>query len=128
MGHPAGRDEFIPKYPLGAEGQTIARGFAVYDVARAARLASGMVGAGRVALFADYEEQAEVAVAGFEQRLGGLDHGGDDALGVASAAAPDVSVVFTRGDEWRHRVHVGGEGNDQRVAEADEDVVAAGFD
>ena len=26
----------------------------------------------------------------FEQRLGGVDHGGDDALGVAGAAAPDV--------------------------------------
>ena len=50
-----------------------------------------------------------------------MDHGGDDALGVAGAAAPDVIVVFARCEERRHGVDVRGEG-DGRLAPVGEDV------
>ena len=45
----------------------------------------------------------------------GIDHGGDDALGVAGAAAPDVVVVFARGEERRHGIDVRREGDDGRA-------------
>ena len=63
-------------------------GLAVDDVSRAARMLRGVIGAGAVALFAHDEEQAEIAHAVFEQPFGGVDHAGDDAFGVAGAAAP----------------------------------------
>ena len=47
--------------------------------------------------------------AGFQQFAHREDHRRDDALGVASAAAPDVLVIFARREERRHGVHVRGE-------------------
>ncbi len=41
--------------------------------------------------------------------LGGGDLGGDDALGVAGAAAIEELVVFVVGNVGRDGVHVGGE-------------------
>src|ERR1039458_2536018 len=81
-----------------------------------------------VALLADYEQHSEVAYAAFEQRLGGGEHGGDDALGVARAASPDVVAVFTGGDERRHGIHVSGERDGGPVAPAGEDIGAVRLD
>ncbi len=67
-------------------------------------------------------------MAGFEQGLDGLDHGGDDALGVAGAAPPDKFVVFAGGEEGRDGIDVGGEGDDEGIAPTGEDVEAAGLD
>ena len=53
---------------------------------------------------------------------------GDDALGVAGAAAPDVFVVLARGEERRHGIHVGGERDHERLAPLREDVEAARLD
>ena len=53
----------------------------------------------------------------------GEDHGRDDALGIASAASPDVLVVFARREERRHGVHVRGE-RDRWLAPPGENVVA----
>ena len=77
---------------------------------------AGVVGAGAVALFADDEEQAEVALAGLEESFGGEDHGGDDAFGVAGAAAPDEFVILAGREEGRHGIHVGGERDSELVA------------
>ncbi len=114
VGHFAGGDHFVAQRAFGAERQAIFGGLAVDDVARAARIPGGLVGAGAVALFADDEEQAEIPLAGIEQRLDGLDHGGDDALGIAGAAAPDGLAVFAEGEEGRHGIDVGGERDVER--------------
>ena len=53
---------------------------------------------------------------------------GDDALGVAGAASPDVLVVLARGEERRHGIDVGGERDDQRLAPLGEDVEAPRLD
>ena len=63
----------------------------------------------------------------FEQTLRGVDHAGDDALGIAGAAAPDEFVVFARAEEGRDGIHVGGERHHGLVAELREDVEAARF-
>ncbi len=55
------------------------------------------------------------------------DHRRDNALGIASAASPDVLVVFARGEEWRHSVHVRGE-RDRWFPPPGENVVAPGLD
>ena len=51
---------------------------------------------GAVLLLADHEEQAEVADAVFEQRRGGVNHGGDDALG----ARPQMRSSSSREGMW----------------------------
>jgi hypothetical protein len=63
----------------------------------AARRFGGVDGAGAVALFADHEEEAEVAFAIGEQFFGGKEHGGDDAFGIARAAAPDFRRPRAKG-------------------------------
>jgi hypothetical protein len=77
-----------------------------------------------VAFFTNHEEQAEVPYSIAEQAFGGNDHTGDDAFGVAGAAAPDEFVVFARGDEGRDRIHVGGKSHGGS-AEPREDIPAA---
>jgi hypothetical protein len=57
----------------------------------------GMVRPALLLLLAHHEQQPEVRVPAFQQAFGGFDHGGDDALGVARAAAPDELIVLTRG-------------------------------
>ena len=52
-----------------------------------------------------------------------LEHGSDDAFGIASATAPDLRAIVAGRDERRHGVHVCGE-RDDGGAEADEDVIA----
>ena len=128
VGHLAGGADLVAQRALAAERELVFGGLAVDDVARAARRLGGFVGAGAVALLADHEEQAEAAMAIFEQRLDGLDHAGDDALGVAGAASPDELVVLARGEEGRDGIDVGGEGDDQRLAPLGEDVEAARLD
>ena len=60
------------------------------------------------ALLAYDEEEANLD-AGFAEAVGGGYLGGDDAFGVAGAAAVEVEVVFSGTEKWRHGVHVGGE-------------------
>ncbi len=52
-----------------------------------------------------------------------LEHGSDDAFGIASATAPDLRAIVAGRDERRHGVHVCGERHDGG-AEANEDVIA----
>ena len=127
VGHLAGGADFVAERALAAERELVFGGLAVDDVARAARRCGGFVGAGAVALLADHEEQAEAAMAVFQQGFDGFDHAGDDALGVAGAASPDEVVVFAGGEERRHGIDVSGEGDDQRLAPLGEDVEAARF-
>ena len=121
------RDDFVTQHALGRRGQLVFGGLAVDEVARAARVFGGGVGAGAVALFAHDEQQAEIAHAGGQQAFGGDDHGGDDALGVGRAAAPDAVGVLARGKEGRHGVHVRRE-RDHRLAPLGEDVEAIALD
>jgi len=125
MGEFAASDEFVSQDTLGAERQSIFGGFAVDEKARATGRGGRSVGASAVALFADNEKEGEIAGAGSEKRFRGVDHGSDDALGVATAAAVDVRVVLGRGKIGWNGVHVSGEGND-RVAEGKEEIVAIG--
>jgi hypothetical protein len=76
---------------------------------------SGMVCADAVALFADDEQQAEIANTRDEKALGGDEHRRDDALGVAGAAAPDEGLILTKRDAGRYGIHVGGERYDRRA-------------
>ena len=87
-----------------------------------------MIGARAVALLADHEQYSEIAHAAFEQCLGGGKHGGDNALGVARAASPDVFAILAGGDERRHGIHVGRERDGGPVAPAGEDIGAVRLD
>ena len=69
------------------------------------------------------KSKPKLRLPGFEELPGGRDHGGDDALGIAGAAAPDEVAIFAGRDERRDGIHVGGK-YDNRVAEADKNVVA----
>ncbi len=111
MGELAPGDEFVAESAFGAESKLIFGGFAVDEEARAARGSSRGDGANAAALFSHNEKQREIACASREKRFGGGDHGGDDALGVAGAAAVDVGSIFARGEEGRNGVHVSGEGD-----------------
>ena len=53
---------------------------------------------------------------------------GDNALGVARAASPDVLLVLTRREKRRHRIDVGGQRDVQPLAPLREDVVAPRLD
>src|SRR5947207_2495737 len=83
---------------------------------RVAGPSSGAVRPGAVALFAHHEQKADAALAGLQQGLGRSQHAGDDALGVAGPAPPDVVIVFAGTYEGRHGVHVGGQGHDEGAA------------
>src|SRR3977135_381658 len=99
-------------------------GFTVDEETRAAGRSGGGDGANAAALFADDEQKCEIARATGEKRFGGGDHGGDDALGVAGAAAVNVGPIFARGEEGGNWVHVSREG-DVGIAEREKEVVAA---
>src|ERR1700739_2711915 len=101
-------------------------GFAVDEEARATRRGCCGDGTDAAALFADDEQKCEIASAACEKQFSGGDHGGDDAFGVAGAAAVDVRSVFARGEKGRNGVHVSGEGN-VGIAEGKKEIVAAGF-
>ena len=121
--HAAGGDDLVAQRALGAERELVLGGLAVDEEVRAARRLGGGVGAGAVALLADDEQQAEVAHARASSASAALIMDGDDALGVAGAASPDVLVVLARGEERRHGIDVSGE-RDSRLAPVREDVEA----
>jgi hypothetical protein len=74
----------------------------------------GDLGTGGVALLADDEEQADLDLRR-AKFFGGGDLGGDDALGVAGAAAvEEVGVLAAGAEEGRDGVHVGGEDDVRR--------------
>ncbi len=100
------RCNFEAKSALRAERKLIFRGLAVDEEARAARINGGDFCAGAVALFTDHEEQSDICRAGVEQFFRGGGHRGDDAFGVARAAAPDAFGVFERGEKRWDGVHV----------------------
>ncbi len=127
VGHAAVGDDLKAERAFGAESELIFGGLAINEVLAAARSVGGMNSAGAVAFFADDEEETEIAFAGGEEFLRGEQHGGDDAFSVTCTTTPDLSSVFARRDEGRDGIHVSGERDDGR-AEADEDVIAAGFD
>ena len=127
VGHLAAGADLVAERALAAERELVLGGLAVDDVARAAGRLGGFVSARAVALLAHHEEQPEAAVSRGEQRLDGLDHAGDDALGVAGAASPDEFVVLAGGEKRRHGIDVGGEGDHQRLAPLGENVEAPRF-
>src|SRR3989442_72955 len=96
MRHLARGNHFVTQGPLGAERQFVFRGLAVDDILRSAWSLGCLVCARAGPLLADYEQQPEVALSRFEQRLHSLDHGGDDALGIARAPPPDMIVILAR--------------------------------
>ena len=61
MGEAAGGFDFIAQDTFRGENQLVFGGLAVDQETRTARIARGGVGAGAVAFFADYEEQAEIS-------------------------------------------------------------------
>src|SRR5258708_38990532 len=99
-------------------------GFTVDEETRAAGRSGGGHGANAAALFADDKEKCEITRATGEKRFSGGDHGGDDALGVAGAAAGNVGPIFARGEEGGNGVHVSREG-DVGIAEREKEGVAA---
>ena len=125
MSELAARGKFVTKSAFAAEGEAIFRGLAIDEEPRTAWSGSGGFGANAVALLADDKQQRKVARAAVQQRFGGGDHRGDDALGVARAAAVDMRGVFAGGKERRDRVHVRRK-RDDGLAESDEKVIAIG--
>ncbi len=115
VGHAALGADFDAECAFGGDGEAVVGGLAVDEEARAAWALVGDDGAGGVALLADDEEQADLD-AGVAQAISGGDLRGDDALGVAGAAAVEVLVVFAAAEEGRHGVHVGGENDIGRDA------------
>jgi hypothetical protein len=57
-----------------------------------------------------------------------MNHGGDDAFGVASRAPVDIGFVFARPEKRRHRIHVRRERDRRRLAPAGEHVVPPRLD
>src|SRR5450432_2758010 len=90
---PAG-GHFVPQRAFGTERQFVFGGLAVDNVFRPARVSRSVIGSGAVAFLAHHQQQAETALSGFEQTFDRLNHGGDDAFGVAGAAPPDEFLVF----------------------------------
>jgi hypothetical protein len=91
------------------EGESVVGGFSVDEEARAAGILVGDGGSGGVTFFSDDEEEGDLEVGVAEFFCGG-NLGGDDALGVAGAAAIEEVGVFAAGaKEGWDGVHVGGE-------------------
>ena len=128
MRHASGGRDLVAQRALGAERQLVFSGLAVDQIARAFGPRRRVICARAVALLADHEQHSEIAYAAFEQPFGGFEHGGDDALGIARAAPPDVFAILAGGDERWHGIHVGGERDGGPVAPAGEDVRAARLD
>lgn len=125
MGEFAASEDFVAENAFGAESELIFSGFAVDEKTRAARRGRGSDGAGAIAFLANDKKKSEVAGALGEQSFGGMNHGGDDAFGVATAAAVDVGVVLEGREIWRDGIHVGGK-SDDGIAEGEEEIVAVG--
>ena len=85
------------------------------------------LGAAAVNLFADNEQQAQIAHVLFQEPFKRLDHRGAKTMGIASAAAPDELVVFFRRDEGGNGVNVSGE-DDFGCPPPSPNVTTAGFD
>ena len=92
--------------PFEARASAIVSGLAVDQEPAAFGRLVGNLGAGRVALFAADEQQANPEACR-AQSFGSRNLGGDDALGVGNAAAVHEFVVFAEGNVGRHGVHVG---------------------
>src|SRR5262249_28965215 len=119
----AARFEFIAENAFGAERELVLRRLAVDEKARATRRGGGGFRADAAALFADDEEQREIAHAGGGKIFGGADHGGDNAFGIARAAAVDVRFVFAGGKEGRDGVQMRGQRNDG-LTKGEKEIVA----
>src|SRR5580704_13509495 len=120
-------NQFVAQRAFGAERQTIFRGLAVDEEARAPRMCGGGFSSGAVAFFADNKQQSKIAGAGCEEIFGRGNHGSDDALGIAGATTPEIILIFTGGEEGGNSVHVSGKSND-RIAPENVDIVAIGLD
>src|SRR5260370_16816081 len=105
---PRARNEGPPKRALRDNGQLVFGGLAVNQEFRSPGILGSRESASAVSFFADDEEQREVARSFFQQLAYREDHRSDNAFGVARTTAPDVSIVLSRREERRNRVHVGG--------------------
>ncbi len=93
--------------PLEARARRVVGWLAVDEELRSLGVKIGGGGSGGVSLFADDKKQADFNV-GFAELVCCGDLRGDDALGVAGAAAIKIQVVFGAAEEGRDGVHVGG--------------------
>ena len=107
MGHLAGAFENRAQGPFGGQRNAIVGGFAVDEEAAALGREVGGLRAGRVALLAAHKQQPDPE-SRRAQRLGGGNLGGQNALGVANAAAVKKILVLAEGNVGRHSVHVRG--------------------
>jgi len=123
MGKLAASNKLIAQDALGTESDAIFGGFAINEKAGTAGRGSGGGRASTVALFANDEEKGEVARAGSEERFRRVNHGSDDAFGVATAAAMNVGVVLRGRKIRRDGVHVSGKSHDG-IAEGEKDIIA----
>src|SRR5271165_3253976 len=101
MRHAAARRDFVAQRAFAAHREFVLRRLAIDEVPAAAALARSYKGPSAIALLPDDEQQRQTAHAFRKQVLDGLNHGRDDALGVAGAAAPDpFAVVSRRVERW----------------------------
>jgi len=127
MGHSAAGDDFKAKCTFRAQRKLVFGGFAIDDVLTATRRSCGGDRSRAITFFTNYEENAEIAFAGGKQALGGHQHGGNDAFGIASAAAPDLHAIIARRNKRRDSIHMSGKSH-YGMAEAHENVVAIRLD
>ena len=96
---------------------------------RARRILVCHFGAQAVPLLANQKEQPHMN-AFLAQPFRGFHLGRDDSLGIAGASSVHPRSIFGRRDEWRDRIHVGGEDNrgPRLFGEHREDIAARAFD
>src|SRR3954468_22395156 len=126
MRHPATRGHLVTQSSFGAESQLVLRGLTVNDELRATRVFRRHVCSGAISLFTHNKQKAQITPSTLKQAFSGRDHGSDDALRVAGAAAPDRIFILTGRKEWRHGVHVSGQDN-CGVTKTNEHIVAVRF-
>src|SRR5438034_11266692 len=85
---------FVAQGTLRSQGQLILRRLAVDQKPRPARRSRGGLRACTVALFANHQQQTEIARAGSEQSLRGRHHCRDDAFGVACPTTKNELLIF----------------------------------
>ena len=107
VGHLAGALERHAQSALGGQGQAIAGGLAVDEEAAAFGRKVGRYGAGGVALLAANKQQSNPKSHG-TKCFGGRNLGGEDALGVADAAAVHKLRILAERNVGRNGVHVRG--------------------
>ena len=129
MRHASFGDHFDTQRSLGRDRDPVFGGLAIHQKFASRRVLVCHFRAQAVALLADHKEQSDVN-AFLVQPFRGCHLDGDDSLGVAGAASIHARSVFGRWNEWRDRIHVGGENNrgPRLLGEHREHIAARAFD